>query len=97
MSRKRIERKLIVVGEQLAALRTEAAVCGEQLEQVVAEADEARLRALVSETPLDRHEHREAQRSADTLARRHRRVLARVAELESRQDRLLDEMGVRED
>ena len=37
----------------------------EQLAHLADEADDARLRALVSETPLAEHEHREAERHAD--------------------------------
>ena len=79
-------------GDRLRALRVEAQVCQEQLEQVGAEADEARLRALVSETPLAEHEHREAQRHADAMARQHEAVAAEIAKLESFQDELLDQL-----
>ena len=58
--------------------------------QVTDEADECRLRALVSETPLAEREHREARRHAERL-RCHRDELAeRVARLEADQDALLD-------
>lgn len=92
MSRKRIERRLADVGDRLRALRAEVEVCNAQLVQVVDEAEDARLRALVSESPMDRHLGRDAERSADTLRRRRDEVLAKIAELESRQDELLDEL-----
>lgn len=92
VSRKRIERQLAGVAEELRALRAEAAIGAEQLSQVAAEADDARLRALVADSPLARHEDGDARRSADTLAKHHSRVVAKVAELEARQDELLDEL-----
>ena len=65
-------------------------MCEEQLVQISDEADESRLRALVSETPIAEREYREAQRHADRL-RQHRDELAdRIARLEADQDALLD-------
>ena len=90
MSRDRIERRLRGVGQQLNALRTDLRVCEEQLEQVSEEADECRLRALVSETPLAEREYREAQRHADRLKRHRDEIAARIARLEADQDALLD-------
>ena len=90
MSRDRIERRLRSLGQQLSALRADLRVCDDQLVQVTDEADESRLRALVSETPLAEREHREAQRHAQRL-RRHRDELAeRITRLEADQDVLLD-------
>ncbi len=90
MSRDRIERRLRGVGQQLNALRTDLRVCEEQLEQVSEEADECRLRALVSETPLAEREYREAQRHADRLKRHRDEIAARIVRLEADQDALLD-------
>ena len=92
MLRERIERRLRGVSRQLSALRADLRVCEEQLVQVTDEADESRLRALVSETPLAEREYREASRHAERL-RRHRDELAeRIASLEADQDALLDRL-----
>ena len=90
MSRDRIERRLRGVGRQLDVLRSDLRVCEEQLVQVSEEADECRLRALVSETPLAEREYREAQRHADRLKQHRDEVAARIARLEADQDALLD-------
>ena len=90
MSRDRIERRLRGVGRQLNALRGDLRVCDEQLLQVSEEADECRLRALVSETPLAEREYREAQRHADRLQQHRDELAARIARLEADQDALLD-------
>ena len=59
----------------------------------VTEADEARLRALVSETPIGDVEARDARRHADALARQREALRRTVAELVREQDRLLDRMS----
>jgi hypothetical protein len=92
MSRSLIERRLFEVAERLHALRDELAVADEQLAVLAEAADDARLRALVSETPLAGREHTEAQRHADAMARHRADVLAQLAELERTQDELLDRL-----
>lgn len=90
MSRDRIERRLRGVGRQLSVLRGDLRVCDEQLLQVIEEADECRLRALVSETPLAEREYRQAQRHADRLQQHRDEIEARITRLEADQDALLD-------
>ncbi len=90
MSRDRIERRLQSLGRQLSALRGDLRVCDEQLIQFSEEADECRLRALVSETPIAERDYREAQRHADRLQQHRDELAARIARLEADQDALLD-------
>ena len=56
-------------------------------------ADDARLRALVSETPLADRDHHEAQRHADAMGRHRAEVLSTIEQLERRQDELLDRLS----
>jgi hypothetical protein len=88
-----IQRRLIDVSDRLKRLRADLAVAQEQLVYMEEAADDARLRALVSETPLADAEARESRRHADALGRQ-RDVLARsISELEREQDALLDRMA----
>jgi hypothetical protein len=88
-----IERRLVDVSERLKRLRAEHAVALEQLGALEEEADEARLRSLVSETPLADADARETRRHADAMAH-HRSVLEEsIADLVREQDRLLDRMA----
>jgi hypothetical protein len=88
-----LERRLLDVSDRLKRLRAEVAVLGEQIEHFEAEATDAELRALVSETPLSAHEAGAARRHADAH-RQHRDDLVRsIAELEREQDSLLDRMA----
>jgi hypothetical protein len=92
MSRAMVERKLTQVSERLKELRTELSVTDEQLAALVDEADDTRLRALVSETPLAEAEHRDAQRHVDALAKHRATVQSAIDRLESTQDELLDRL-----
>ena len=92
MTRSLVERRLSEVAERLRELRSELAVTEEQLRHLAEEADDARLRALVSETPMAGHEHREAQRHADAMSRHLAEVQATLAKLEQQQDDLLDRL-----
>jgi len=76
----------------MRALREELRVADEQLAVLADAADDARIRALVSETPLAGREHTEAQRHADAMARHRADVLQQMADLERTQDELLDRL-----
>ena len=92
MSKSLLERRLTGVGDRLKALREELAVVDEQLAAFVDSADDARLRALVSETPLAGREHTEARRHADAMARHRSDLVVEVERLERSQDDLLDRL-----
>jgi hypothetical protein len=92
MSRSLIERRLTAVTDRLRSTRAELVVVDEQLAALAEAADEARVRALVSETPLADREHDDAQRHADAMARSRGAVLASIAELERAQNELLDRL-----
>ena len=87
-----IERRLRDVSDRLKAVTRDLAVAEEQLAHLAEEADEARLRALVSETPVAEQEHHEAERHADAMRRHHGDLVAEVRQLERTQDELLDQL-----
>jgi response regulator NasT len=93
MARSMLQRRLVDVSERLKRLRAELAVAEEQLQFLEEQADEARLRALVSETPLADAEARDARRHADTMARHRDALVVATAELAREQDALLDRMA----
>ena len=92
MFRTLVERKLTQVSARLREMRAELGILDEQLAVFAEAADDARLRALVSETPIADREHVEAQKHADALARHRASVLASIAELERSQDELLERL-----
>ena len=88
-----LERKLVEVSERLKQLRAELVITDEQMLQFSETADDARLRALVSETPLADRDHHEAQRHADAMGKHRAEVLSTIEQLEQRQDELLDRLS----
>jgi hypothetical protein len=92
MSRSMVERRLKEVGDRLKQLRDELVLTDEQAAHFNEAADDARIRALVSETPLADREHHEAQRHADAYERHRSEVQTSIDQLERKQDELLDRL-----
>lgn len=92
MSKWLVERKLSEAAERLRQLRTELGVVDEQLAFLTDAADDARLRAMVSETPMADKEHREAQKHADAMTRHRSQLVTQIGELEKAQDELLERL-----
>jgi len=93
MSRSILQRRLLDVAERLKRVRAELAVAVEQQRFLEEESEEARLRALVSETPLSDAESREAQRHAEAMTRHRQALETTLTELLGEQDALLDRMA----
>jgi predicted nucleic acid-binding Zn-ribbon protein len=89
------ERRLTQVSTRLRALRDELAMVDEQLAHLADDADDLAIRALVSETPAASYESNDARKHVDVMRRHRDRVITEIAELEARQDRLLDELSQR--
>jgi hypothetical protein len=93
MTRSLLQRRLVDASDRLKRLRAELAVTEEQLVFLEDEAEEARMRALVAETPLTDAEARDARRHADALSRHRDGLVLSTAGLEREQDSLLDRMS----
>lgn len=87
-----VERRLMDVSRRLRKTREELAIADEQLSALAEAADEARLRSLVSETPLAARESQEAQRHADAMAGARDGLASQVKRLEHDLDELLDKL-----
>ncbi|MCY3910058.1 MAG: hypothetical protein OXF99_01010 [bacterium] len=90
MTQSRVERRLADLADRLKRLRADLEVAEEQCLHFEDLADDARLRALVSETPASERQHRDAARQAETMARHRARLREEVRSLEQQQDDLLD-------
>ena len=97
MSRSLIERRLSETTTRLKRARAELVVLDEQVAFFADAAEDARLRALVSETPLADREHAEAQKHADAMARSRSAAAASIAELEHAVDELLGRLAPQPD
>jgi hypothetical protein len=89
MHRALLERRIRDTHARLVRARGELAVIDEQLVVVRESLDEARVRALVSETPLATQEHNDAARHAEAMERARDALYKTVLDLEHRQDELL--------
>ena len=88
-----LERRLTKVGSRLQSLRAELAVIDEQLLHLGDDADDQEIRALVSETATASFEARDARRHVDAMSKHRAHVIEEIAELEVRQDELLDQLS----
>lgn len=93
MQRFLLEKRLRDVHARLVRAREELALLDEQLATVSGAADDARIRSLVSETPLATHDYVDVQRHAKAMQRAREVLVADVDELERRQDELLARVG----
>lgn len=87
-----VQRRLKQGTVRLRSLRDDLRVIDEQLAQLADEADDTGVRSLVSENPGAATEHRQAQAHVDAMARHRAHVVESIAELERRQDLLLDRL-----
>ena len=87
-----MERRLKQASVRLRQLREELNVIDEQLAHLSDEADDMGIRSLVSETPGASHDYHHAQAHADAMSKHRLHVVESIAELERRQDLLLDRM-----
>jgi chromosome segregation ATPase len=87
-----VERRLSQVATRLKSLRDELAMIDEQLDVLATDADDQAIRALVSETPGAAFEANDARKHADAMARHREHIAGTIAELEARQDELLDRL-----
>jgi hypothetical protein len=94
VSKSLIERRLTEVATRLKRARQDLAVVEEQSAALNDAAEDARLRALVSETPLANKEYQQSQRHADAMERSRKALLLTVAELRQSQDELLDRLVI---
>jgi chromosome segregation ATPase len=94
MTRSHVERRLKDVTDRLRRAREELAVLDEQLAAFNNTADEARIRAVVAETPLAEKEWREAQRHADAMQASRGELANRIQDLQRSQDTLLDRIVI---
>lgn len=92
MVQPQVERRLLGVSTRLKELRADLLVADEQMAHFDDIADDARIRAMVSETPLSDQDHREADKHAEAMRSHRERLRADIAKLEVTQDELLDQL-----
>jgi hypothetical protein len=92
----RATRRLQDMQRRLAAAREEMKVLDEQLEVWTDAFEDARLRALMSETPQADHDLAEIRRHYDVARRERERRLAEINNMVAERDRMLREWSPKE-
>ena len=88
-----IERKLSDTSARLRRARDEVVELELQAQHFGDEADDLRLRSLMSETPLAEREHHDSQRHADAMASALQQLRVKIGDLQRQQDELLDRLS----
>jgi hypothetical protein len=88
-----VKRQLSGTTSRLRALREELQVVNEQLLYLADDASDDRLRSIVSESPSDARDSRDSGRHASAMSGRRDEIVHKIAELERRQDELLDQFS----
>ena len=87
-----VERELIRAGERLARAREELAALDEQVAWFEEALDDARMRAIVTESKADLRELNEAERHSHAIVRSREDLVAYIARLRRLQEELLEEL-----
>jgi hypothetical protein len=87
-----IQQRLRALSEEVGSIKTELRILEEQIEFQTTIADDARLRAVVSETPLADREAQEASGDLARLIRSQDDARSRLDGLRAEQDSLLERM-----
>ena len=91
---KSIEKRLLGVSLRINKEKEDLLVAEEQLIALLNDADEARIRSLVSETPLSDHDRRGTARQAENMEKYCQKIRNEIDRLEEIQDGLLDKLNV---
>jgi chromosome segregation ATPase len=84
--------RLAALSNEIAEAQTNLRIVDEQLAYIEQVSEDARIRALVSETPLADREYREAREDLERMRRSQSDAGARLQELRAEQDRLLERL-----
>lgn len=87
-----IQKSLAEIGDRLNKAKNDLRIVEEQVLFQMDVMEDAKTRALVSETPLADREYRVARDDHDRLARQREEAQRAIIELQKEQDRLLDRM-----
>jgi hypothetical protein len=90
-----VERKLTDTASRLRKAREELAILNEQGDFFEEEAEDARIRSVIAETPGAIGHHNEAQRHVAAMTKARASVRELIAELQRQQDELLDKLSAK--
>lgn len=90
-----VERKLTDTNIRLRKAREELAILNEQGDFFEEEAEDARIRSVIAETPGAIGNHNDAQRHVTAMVKARASVSERITDLQRQQDELLDKLSAK--
>ena len=88
-----VEKRLMEISRRIKQQKEELLVAEEQLISLTSDADEARIRSLVSETAISDNDRRDSVRQSENMQKYCHKIRNEIQRLEEMQDALLDKMN----
>ena len=88
-----VEKRLMEISRRIKQQKEELLVAEEQLISLTSDADEARIRSLVSETAISDNDRRDSVRQSENMQKYCHKIRNEIQRLEEIQDALLDKMN----
>ncbi len=93
MFRKSLEKRLLEISRRIKKEKEDLLVAEEQLISLIDDADEARIRSLVSETAISDNDRRDSARQSENMEKYCQKIRNEIQRLEEIQDELLDKLN----
>ena len=93
MFRKSLEKRLMEISHRIKKEIEDLLVAEEQLISLIDDADEARIRSLVSETAISENDRRDSARQSENMEKYCQKIRNEIQRLEAIQDELLDKLN----
>ena len=94
MFRKSLEKRLLEISRRIKKEKEDLLVAEEQLISLIDDADEARIRSLVSETAISDNDRRDSARQSQNMEKYCQKIRNEIQRLEEIQDGLLDKLNI---
>mgnify|MGYP000093082783 FL=1 len=88
-----VEKRLMEISRRIKQQKEDLLVAEEQLISLTSDADEARIRSLVSETAISDNDRRDSVRQSENMQKYCHKIRNEIQRLEEIQDALLDKMN----
>ncbi|MAT62537.1 MAG: hypothetical protein CL881_01920 [Dehalococcoidia bacterium] len=93
MFQRSAEKRLMEISRRIKQQKEDLLVAEEQLISLTSDADEARIRSLVSETAISDNDRRDSVRQSENMQKYCHKIRNEIQRLEEMQDALLDKMN----
>jgi len=95
MFRKSLEKRLLEISRRIKKEKEDLLIAEEQLISLINDADEERIRSLVSETAISDNDRRDSARQSENMEKYCQKIRNEIQRLEEIQDGLLDKLNMK--